>query len=154
LSAGVAVPVFAFFAAGVSVTGGGGLGNAVTMGIVLGLIVGKTIGITGATWLVQRFTRARLADDLSWWDVFGLAMLGGVGFTVSLLIGELAYGAGTERDDQAKIGVLLGSLIAALLAAIVLRIRNRHYRRICAEESLDADADGVPDVYQRDELQP
>jgi NhaA family Na+:H+ antiporter len=151
LSAGLAVPVFAFFAAGVSVTGAGGLGNTVTMGIVLGLVAGKTIGITAATWLVQRFTRARLAEGLSWWDVVGVAILGGVGFTVSLLIGELAFGAGTERDDQAKIGVLLGSLIAALLAAVVLRLRNRHYRRISAEEQVDADADGVPDVYQRDE---
>ena len=86
--------------------------------------------------------------------MLGLAILGGVGFTVSLLIGELAYGPGTERNDQAKIGVLLGSLIAALLAAVVLRVRNRHYRRICAEEQIDADADGVPDVYQRDELRP
>ena len=70
---------------------------------------------------MQRFTRARLAEGLSWWDVLGLALLGGVGFTVSLLIGELAYGPGTERDAQAKIGVLLGSVIAALLAAVLLR---------------------------------
>ena len=158
ISAGVAVPIFALMSAGVAIGGFSGLGSALTdpvaVGIVAGLILGKPIGITGATWLVQRFTRARLAEDLSWWDVVGLAMLGGVGFTVSLLIGDLAYGPGTERDDQAKIGVLLGSLIAALLAAVVLRARNRHYRRICAEESIDADADGVPDVYQRDELRP
>ena len=148
LSAGVAVPVFAFFAAGVSVAGAGGLADTVFVGIVLGLVVGKAIGITGATYLVQRFTRARLADGLSWWDVLGLAMLGGVGFTVSLLIGELAYGAGTARDEKAKLGILLGSLIAALLSAVVLRLRNRHYRRIAAEESADVDGDGVPDVYQ------
>ena len=150
LSAGFAVPVFAFFAAGVSVAGAGSLGNTVTLGIVAALVLGKTIGITGATWLVQRFTRARLAEGLSWWDVLGLAMLGGVGFTVSLLIGELAYGPGTEQDEQAKVGILLGSLLAAVLAAVLLRLRNRHYRRICAEESVDADADGVPDVYQDD----
>jgi NhaA family Na+:H+ antiporter len=147
LSAGVAVPVFAFFAAGVTVSGAG-LGSSIMLGIVAALVIGKTIGITGATWLVQRFTRARLAEGLSWWDVVGLAMLGGIGFTVSLLIGELAYGAGSERDDQAKIGVLLGSVIAAALAAILLRMRNRHYRRLCEMESVDTDADGVPDVYQ------
>ncbi|MCA2213256.1 Na+/H+ antiporter NhaA [Jidongwangia harbinensis] len=147
LSAGVAVPVFAFFAAGVTVAGGD-LTASVTVGIVLALVLGKTIGITAATWLVQRFTRARLADGLSWWDVFGLALLGGIGFTVSLLIGELAYGAGTARDDQAKIGVLAGSLLAALLAAVVLRVRNRHYRRLCAEEAVDLNADGVPDVFE------
>jgi NhaA family Na+:H+ antiporter len=150
LSAGVAVPVFAFFAAGVSVAGGLGaaLGDAVTIGIVVGLVGGKTIGITGATWLVQRFTRAELADELSWWDVLGLAMLGGVGFTVSLLIGELAFGAGSERNEFAKIGVLFGSLIAALLATVLLRLRDRHYRRIHAEESVDRDEDGIPDAFQ------
>jgi NhaA family Na+:H+ antiporter len=152
LSSAVAVPVFAFFAAGVSVTGAGGLGagltDSITLGIVVGLIVGKTVGVLGATWLVQRFTRAQLAEDLSWWDVLGLAMLAGIGFTVSLLIGELAFGAGTEQDEHVKIGVLLGSLLSALLAAVVLRIRNRHYRRIHAQESQDTDADGIPDVYQ------
>ena len=67
---------------------------------------------------------------------------------MSLLIGELAFGAGTPADDHVKIGVLLGSLLSAMLATVVLRIRNRHYRRICAEEQLDADADGIPDVYR------
>jgi NhaA family Na+:H+ antiporter len=152
LSAGVAVPVFAFFAAGVSVAGAGGLGaslrDTVTIGIVLGLVAGKTIGITGATWLVQRFTRAELDDGLSWWDVLGLAVLGGVGFTVSLLIGELAFGPGSPRDEHAKLGVLLGSLISALLATVLLRVRDRHYRRLYADENRDDDADGIPDIYQ------
>jgi NhaA family Na+:H+ antiporter len=98
--------------------------------------------------LVQRFTHAQLAAGLSWWDVVGLALLAGIGFTVSLLIGELAFGVGSERFDHVKIGVLLGSLLSALLAAVVLRVRNQHYRRICAEEERDADADEVPDVYQ------
>ena len=74
--------------------------------------------------------------------------MSGIGFTVSLLIGELAFGAGTAADDQVKIGVLGGSLLAALLAAVVLRIRNAHYRQLCAEEERDADHDGTPDVYQ------
>jgi NhaA family Na+:H+ antiporter len=153
LSAAVAVPIFAFFAAGVSVAGAGGLGaslrDAVAVGIVVGLVAGKTLGITGATWLVQRFTRARLAEGLSWWDVLGLAMLGGVGFTVSWLIAELAFGAGSAHDDHAKLGILLGSLLSALAAAVVLRVRNRHYRKLCDEESADTDHDGIPDVYQR-----
>jgi NhaA family Na+:H+ antiporter len=152
LSAGFAVPVFAFFAAGVSVADAGGLGTAlgqaVTVGIIVGLVLGKAVGIFGATYLVQRFTRARLADGLSWWDVLGVALLGGIGFTVSLLIGELAFGSGTAQDDNVKIGVLLGSVLAALLATVVLRIRNRHYRHLCAEEERDTDADGVPDVYE------
>ncbi|MFI7609322.1 Na+/H+ antiporter NhaA [Micromonospora sp. NPDC049366] len=152
LSAGVAVPVFAFFAAGVSIAGAGGLGasltDSVALGVIVGLVVGKAVGVFGATWLVQRFTRARLASGLAWWDVLGLALLAGMGFTVSLLIGELAFGAGTERDDHTKIGVLLGSLLAAVLAAVVLRARNRHYQGICTIEERDTDADGVPDVYE------
>jgi Na+:H+ antiporter, NhaA family len=155
LSAGVAVPVFAFFAAGVTVLGAGGLGaslgDSVTLGIIIGLVVGKPVGVLGATWLVQRFTRARLADGLGWPDVLGLALLAGIGFTVSLLIGELAFGAGSERDEHVKIGVLLGSLLSALLATVVLRLRNRRYRRICEEEERDTDADGVPDVYETDQ---
>jgi NhaA family Na+:H+ antiporter len=155
ISAGFAVPVFAFFAAGVSVVDGGGFGAAltdtVTLGIIAGLVVGKAVGITGTTWLVQRFTHARLAEGLSWWDVLGLSLLGGIGFTVSLLVGRLAFGAGSDADDHVKIGVLLGSLLAALLATVVLRIRNAHYRRLHAEETRDDDHDGIPDVYQRDE---
>ncbi|MEU4426004.1 Na+/H+ antiporter NhaA [Actinoplanes sp. NPDC024001] len=149
ISAGFAVPIFAFFAAGVTISGGAGLGATVTVAAIAGLVVGKPIGITLSAWLVQRFTRARLAEGLSWWDVIGLGLLGGIGFTVSLLISELAFGSGTEADSQTKLGVLAGSLLAALLATVLLRIRNRHYRRICAAEAADDDADGIPDVYQR-----
>ena len=132
LSAGFAVPVFAFFSAGVGVLGGGlaaALRSPVTLGIVAGLVLGKTIGVMGSTWLVQRFTRAQLSDDLSWSDVLGLSLLAGIGFTVSLLIGELAFGTGTPQDDQVKIGVLGGSLLAAAAAVVVLRMRDRAHRR-------------------------
>ncbi|MDT7742535.1 MAG: Na+:H+ antiporter, NhaA family [Actinomycetota bacterium] len=144
LSAGVAVPVFAFFSAGVGVVGGGAaaaLTSRVTLGIVVALVLGKTVGVLGATWMVQRFTRARLADELSWWDVLGLSLLAGIGFTVSLLIGELAFGTGTPQDDLVKIGVLAGSLISALLATVVLRARSTVYRRMCAEERADGRAE-------------
>jgi NhaA family Na+:H+ antiporter len=140
LSSGFAVPVFAFFAAGVSVAGSGGVGAAladpVTVGVVVGLVAGKVIGVLGATYLVQRFTHAELDEGLAWWDVLGLALLAGIGFTVSLLIGELAFGAGTERDGHVKIGILAGSLLAALLATVVLRLRNRTYRRLAADEAV------------------
>ena len=132
LSAGAAVPVFAFFSAGVAVGGLGGLASALTdpvaVGVVLGLVVGKVVGITVAAYLVARFTRADLDDDLSWADVLGVAVLGGIGFTVSLLIGELAFGSGTPRDDHVKVAVLAGSVLAALLATVVLRLRNRTHR--------------------------
>ncbi|MGL5865470.1 MAG: Na+/H+ antiporter NhaA [Dermatophilaceae bacterium] len=154
LSAGFAVPLFAFFASGVTVVGGGltaALADPVAGAVVAALVVGKLVGILGATWLIARFTRARLADGLHWPDIVGLALLCGVGFTVSLLIGDLAYDDGSERAQHVKLAVLLGSLIAATLAAIVLRLRNAVHRRLCEDETRDDDADGVPDVYQHDE---
>jgi len=153
LSAGVAVPVFAFFSSGVAVLGGGfvaALTDPVALGVVAGLVVGKVVGVLGATWLVARFTRARLDDDLTWSDVAGLATLTGVGFTVSLLVGELAFGAGSDRDEHVKLAVLTGSLVAALVATVALRMRNRVYRRIHEAETRDDDGDGIPDVYQDD----
>ena len=69
--------------------------------------------------------------------MFGLAVLAGIGFTVSLLIGELAFGIGSDRDDHVKVAVLTGSLAAALLAAVILRLRNRTYRRIHDAETAD-----------------
>jgi Na+:H+ antiporter, NhaA family len=153
LSAGVAVPIFAFFASGVTVVGGG-LGaaftDAITIGIIAGLVAGKIVGIMGATWLVQRLTRARLADELAWSDVLGLSLLAGIGFTVSLLIGELAFGTGSGADDHVRIGVLTASLLAAVLATVVLRYRNGVHRRIHERERVDADHDDVPDVYEDD----
>ena len=140
ISAGLAVPVFAFFSAGVTVGGLSGLGHAftepITLGVVAGLLLGKSAGVGGATWLVSRFTRAELDQDLDWVDVTGISLLAGIGFTVSLLIGELAYGAGSPQDEYVKVGVLTGSLAAAAAAACVLGVRNRTYRRI------EQDADG------------
>ncbi|WP_261808627.1 Na+/H+ antiporter NhaA [Nonomuraea sp. C10] len=152
LSAGVAVPVFAFLSAGVTLGGVDGLMSAfrdpVVLGIVVGLIVGKPIGIMTATWLMARFTHADLDENLSWVDMLGLSMLAGIGFTVSLLIGELAFGMGD--DAHVKVAVLAGSVTAALLATVVLRLRNRAYRRIHEIETADLDQDGVLDVYETD----
>ena len=134
LSAGVAVPVFALLSVGVAIDGLDTLGAAfrdpITLGIVGGLVLGKCVGILGSAALVARFTHAQLDEDLSWWDILGLSLLAGVGFTVSLLVGELAFGAGSPQDEHAKIGVLAGSLLAILLAAVVLRTRDRAYRRL------------------------
>ena len=152
LSAGFAVPVFAFFASGVTVLGGG-LGEAlrdpVAIGIVLALVLGKLVGVLGSTFVMAKFTRAELDDDLAWSDVVGLALLTGIGFTVSLLVGELAFGPGSDRDEHAKLAIIVGSVLAAILASAVLRRRNAVYRRIHLEDQLDEDADGVPDVYEK-----
>lgn len=153
ISAGLAIPVFAFCAAGVTVGGFSGLSSAITdpvaLGIVAGLVVGKTVGIFGVTFLLSKFTKASLDSTVKWIDVVGISMLAGIGFTVSLLIGDLAFGPGTERDDHVKIGVLTGSILAALLASALLRARNTVYRKIHEDETRDDDHDGIPDVYQQ-----
>jgi NhaA family Na+:H+ antiporter len=153
ITAGVAVPIFAFFAAGVTIGGLDGiiesLTDRVTLGIAVGLVAGKALGILTTTFLTAKLTRAELDTDLSWVDVAGVALLGGIGFTVSLLIGELAFTGQPLREDHVRIGILIGTLTAALLATVVLRLRNRTYRRIAEKEARDADHDGIPDVYQQ-----
>ena len=152
ISAGIAVPIFAFFSAGVAVGGWEGfiaaLADPVALGIILGLVVGKPIGIMGTTWVLTKVTKARLDDSFKWIDIFGVSILAGIGFTVSLLVAELSFGHGSLFDDHAKVGILAASLLAALLATVVLRARNRHYREAEKLEKVDADQDGIPDVYQ------
>lgn len=152
-SAGFAVPVFAFFSAGVALGGLEGMGDAlkdpVALGIVAALVVGKAVGVFGTTFLVTKTTRASLDSSIAWIDLFGLALLAGIGFTVSLLIGELSFGAGSAHNDHAKVAILAGSLLSALLAAVVLKARNRRYRKVQADEERDDDGDGVPDVFSR-----
>ena len=154
VSAGVAVPLFALFAAGVAVSLPS-LGDVFTrpepLGVVLGLVIGKTVGIFAGTYLAARFTRARINPDLAWADVFALAVLAGIGFTVALLIGELAF-PDPAAAEHIKAAVLVGSLIAAGLAALLVKRRNGIYRRLYEEEMRDEDADGIPDVYQQADI--
>ncbi|MCZ3386104.1 MAG: Na+/H+ antiporter NhaA [Actinomycetia bacterium] len=138
LSAGVAVPVFAFFAAGVYLDTGD-LGNwaaePLLYAIIGGLVVGKLVGVFGGAYLTARFTKAELDPSLNWLDMVGLSLVSGVGFTVSLLIAELAFDDPSEQLDISKAGVLLGSLVAAFLAAIILKTRDRAYQRAELEET-------------------
>ncbi|MFE6361745.1 Na+/H+ antiporter NhaA [Streptomyces sp. NPDC057806] len=154
LSAGLAVPLFALFSAGVTVSGGA-LGEVFTqpetLGVVLGLVLGKALGIFGGTWLTARFTKASLSDDLAWADVFAVATLAGIGFTVSLLIGELAFESDTALTDEVKAAVLVGSVIAATLATVLLKVRNSRYRQMIETEERDDDHSGIPDIYEEDD---
>ncbi|MFT3899177.1 MAG: Na+/H+ antiporter NhaA [Gordonia sp. (in: high G+C Gram-positive bacteria)] len=131
LSAGFAVPVFAFFSAGVALGGSGPLSQTFTdpvvIGIAAGLLLGKPIGIFGTTWLTVRFTRARLGPGVRWVDVFGVSVLAGIGFTVSLLVAELTFRADAAGLDHAKIAILAASTTAALLAGTLLAARNRRH---------------------------
>lgn len=154
VSAGIAVPLFALFSAGVQVSGGA-IGDVFTrpetLGVVLGLVVGKAVGIFGGTWLAARFTKAELNDDLAWADVFAVASLAGIGFTVSLLIGELAFTGDAALTDQVKAAVLIGSLIAAVFSGVLLKLRVRKYRALVEDEERDDDNDGIPDIYELDQ---
>ncbi|HMQ39127.1 MAG TPA: Na+/H+ antiporter NhaA, partial [Micropruina sp.] len=121
-SAGVALPVFAFFAAGVTLTGGseGVLDQPVFIAALVGLVIGKVLGVLGMTALLTRFTPFRLPDAIGLRDLFPIGFLCGIGFTVSLLITELSFEDGTHFR-AAKVGILAASFLAAVLGAVLLR---------------------------------
>jgi NhaA family Na+:H+ antiporter len=122
VSSAVAVPFFALLSAGVVMSDGGRLlRDPVAVGVMLGLVVGKPVGVFGGTWLVTRFTRAELNDALAPRDLVGVAVLAGIGFTVSLLVSDLSF-TGAELD-AAKSAVLAGSVVSAVLGALLLRRR-------------------------------
>jgi NhaA family Na+:H+ antiporter len=156
LSAGVCVPLFAFFSAGVTFVGLGGsaVTEPVAVAVVVGLVVGKPLGVYGGARIVARFTRASLSSSLRWADVLAVGILGGIGFTVSLLIDELAFTGDPARTTAAKIGVLLATVLAALLASVALTLRRRAYAALAEVEERDDDGDGVPDVYGSDANRP
>lgn len=151
ISAGICVPLFAFFSAGVDVRSVGlvdSLKNPVAIGIIIGLVVGKPIGVVSLSWVTARFTRASLSPDIAWRDVTAIGLLAGIGFTVALLIDELAYETDPLRLSSGKVAILVASVIAALLASIAIFARNRHYAEVYAREEADYDKDGIPDVYE------
>lgn len=97
---------------------------AFALGVVLGLLLGKFLGVFGGVWVSVRLGFATLSEGLRWRDLAALSILAGVGFTVSLLIAELAY-AGTPRAEHVKVAILLGSFVASVVAAILLRVGTR-----------------------------
>jgi NhaA family Na+:H+ antiporter len=132
VSTAVAVPLFAFFSAGVTVGGIAGLTESfqdtIALGIIAGLVLGKAIGITTTTFLITRIPGLRIDPSITWIDMIGMAFVAGIGFTVSLLVGELSFGVGSESDNHVKVGVLAGSLIAATIGGGILALRSRRYR--------------------------
>jgi NhaA family Na+:H+ antiporter len=121
---------------------------------MVGLVVGKPIGVITFAWLTARFTRASLSPGIAWRDIFAVGLLAGIGFTVALLITELAFETDEASLNSAKIAVLAASIVAAAIASVVLLSRNRHYAAFAEIEDRDDDKDGIPDVYQRPDSNP
>lgn len=123
LSAGVVVPLFALVAAGVPISSNffsAVFSDQAAVGVMVGLVLGKIVGITGMTYLVARFTRAELNSELKWSDIFGLSCVAGIGFTVSLLLGNLTFGS-DPRTERIVAAILIASAVSALLSALVFR---------------------------------
>jgi len=127
----VIMPLFAFANAGVSIRGGGAAAphdaHVVSVGILVGLVVGKPVGIALATWLARLTRLAALPDDVDWRGVLLLGAVAGIGFTMAMFVAELAF-AGSPLADRARLAILLASVIASLLSlaigAILFRRRS------------------------------
>jgi NhaA family Na+:H+ antiporter len=121
------VPIFGFANAGVSFAGmtPAVLLEPVPLAIAAGLFLGKLVGVFGAMWLTIKAGLARLPDGAGWRDAFGVAMLCGIGFTMSLFIGLLAFPGEQQLQDAVKIGVLAGSGLAGLCGYALLRLSSR-----------------------------
>lgn len=117
------VPIFGFANAGVSLSGitADKLVDPVPLGVALGLLVGKQVGIFAMAALAIRAGLARLPDGSNWGQLYGVAALCGIGFTMSLFIGALAFPGAPELVDEVKVGVLIGSVLSAVLGVVVLR---------------------------------
>ncbi len=142
ISSGFAVPVFAFFAAGVTVVGTGSvtqvLGQPVFAAVMVGLVLGKVVGVLGTTALITKFTPLRLPQAIGVRDLLPVGFLCGIGVTVSLLIAELSFPDSTHTA-AAKLAILAASFVAAILGAFMLRWDARKARHT------DMNQDGVDD---------
>ena len=130
------VPLFGFANAGVSLDGLGWSAAfaPLPLGIAAGLVFGKQVGIFGAVWLVVRLGWAKRPRGTTWLQVYGLSLLCGIGFTMSLFIGALAFPDQPLLIKEAKIGVLLGSLVSAIAGFLVLRFAPLHPRHSQIEQ--------------------
>ncbi len=145
----VVIPLFALANAGVAITSRSfeAPGAAsVAVGVVVGLVVGKVVGISAASWLAVRTGLGRLPEGASWPMVVGIAATGGIGFTVSLFIAELAFDPG-PLQESAKIGVLGASTLAAIVGIVVLL-------RACSRPEPSPAAGESPSGLDRDPVRP
>ena len=125
ISAGLAVPVFALAATGISIAAvGDAISDSIAIGIFVGLLLGKLIGILGGARLAVALRLGSLPDRVHWSDVVPIAVLGGIGYTVSLLISELAFDS-VDAQERAAAAVLAASVVASGASVVLLRRRSR-----------------------------
>ena len=134
------LPIFAFANAGVSLTGLSleDLAAPITLGVAAGLFIGKQIGVFGATFLAVKAGIARRPEGTNWAHIYGVACLTGIGFTMSLFIGMLAFDA-RDSLDQVRIGVLAGSLLSAIAGVVALKLAARMTVQSGATSATQAD---------------
>jgi Na+/H+ antiporter NhaA/predicted DsbA family dithiol-disulfide isomerase len=145
----VIVPLFALANAGIAIDGGflsRAFSSPITLGIVVGYVVGKPVGIVGASWLTTRLSRGRLRPPVGWAAVAASGAVAGIGFTVSILIATLAFEG--EQLEEAKLGVLSGALLASVATWLVFRATNRLPRALQARALLGG-AEGLVDLAVR-----
>ncbi|PAP92584.1 Na+/H+ antiporter NhaA [Mesorhizobium wenxiniae] len=120
----VVIPIFGFANAGVSLAGlsAAALVEPLTLGVAAGLVAGKLVGVFGSSALAIRLGFADLPVNAGWLHMIGISLLCGIGFTMSLFIGLLAFASNVELQDAVKVGILAGSFIAAILGAAVLLV--------------------------------
>ncbi|MEO6716444.1 MAG: Na+/H+ antiporter NhaA [Novosphingobium sp.] len=123
------LPLFALANAGTELNGSAGLFAPLPLAVAGGLVLGKQLGIFAAIWAACRFGLAHRPAGASWAQLWGMALLCGIGFTMSLFIGGLAFPENPELVEQAKLGVLAGSLVSAVLGYAVLRLAGRELQR-------------------------
>ncbi|AAK22437.1 Na+/H+ antiporter NhaA [Caulobacter vibrioides] len=145
------VPIFGFANAGLSFAGmtPSVLAEPVTLGVALGLFFGKQIGVFGAAWLAIRLGVARLPVAASWAQLYGVSLLCGIGFTMSLFIGLLAF-RDAALQNEVKVGVLVGSLSSALIGATLLSLTKRRLPAVDPSRDHQADATALDDLGRED----
>ena len=135
-SAGFVLPVFAFLASGVSVQNTSlaeAISNPLTLGVMLGLIIGQPIGVTLGAFVVSRFTPGKLNPALSWWDVVVVGSLASIGFTVALLIAAVSFGDNPAMLNMSKFAIIFTNLVAIAVSVLTIRLRSLAIGRYIAE---------------------
>jgi NhaA family Na+:H+ antiporter len=143
------LPLFAFANAGIRLVDndmGELLLSPVSLGIILGLVIGKQFGITAFSYLAVKLRLARLPAGVSWKQLYGVSILGGIGFTMSLFIADLAFDNNAVFLEEAKAAILVASLIAGVWGALFLFLTNPRPGATAGNNVSESDVEVLPVV--------